>query len=94
MKKTILFLTVSLSTFLAEARTEKSGKQFNDSSKTEKIVEFEQKLLKHEKEIEALKKENLTLKKEVSEVKSRRSFPAAGKRVSVSRTGSKQAIVE
>ena len=94
MKKIILLSFVLLSTLLAEAKTEKSGKQFNDSVKTEKLVQIEEKLQKQEKDIETLKAENLSLKKEISEVKYRKSFPAGGRKVTVSRTGSKQLIVE
>ena len=92
MKRIIIVGILAFCSHILNAQTVSGGSTSDTTPNSAKSTTTEAKLNKLENEMQALKKDNETLKKQVGELKS----PTLNvkRKVSVSRVGSKQVIVE
>jgi septal ring factor EnvC (AmiA/AmiB activator) len=94
MKKILIVGFLALYSHLSNAQnaSEVTPSGGNTTPVSTKSVSEEGRLNKLEKEMQALKRDNDTLKKQVSQLRS--STPKVKRKITVSRMGSKQVILE
>lgn len=92
MKKIFMIACLVAYSHFSNAQNASETVSFDTTKVENKIDVLQQRLSKQEQEMQAVKKENETLKKQVKMLQS--SIGNTPRKVSVSRTGSKQVVIE